>query len=140
VSALGVNTAVGPTGTIRASGDISSGYSDVRLKTNIQTIENGLNKVLKLSGIYYTPNKLAKDYGFNENDKQVGLIAQQVEVVAPEIISIAPFDSNENEKSNSGMNFMTVKYELVVPLLIEAVKEQQTMINSLLDKVDRDDR
>ena len=65
----------------------------------------------------------------------MGVIAQEVEKVLPQIVVPAPFDIGQNadgtEYSISGENYKTVQYEKLVPLLIEAIKEQQKQIDEL---------
>jgi hypothetical protein len=87
-----------------------------------------------MTGIYYTINKVAEKYGYNDYTRQVGLIAQQIESLAPEVIKPAPFDMDENGNSKSGQNYLTIQYEKIIPILIEAVKEQQTRIKILLEE------
>jgi len=62
---------------------------------------------------------------------EVGLIAQEVEAVLPEIIHNAPFDRDEDDNSISGEDYKTLQYERVVPLLVEAIKELKEEINKL---------
>jgi hypothetical protein len=137
VSALGINTTVGPTGSIRASSDIISGYSDARLKTKIAVIENCLEKILNMTGIYYTQNRLAEKYGYKDYSRKVGLIAQQIQPSVPEIISQAPFDIDENGKSKTGENFLAVQYEKLIPVITQAIKEQQLIITDLIKKIEK---
>ena len=63
------------------------------------------------------------------------LIAQDVQAVLPEAVAPAPFDTDSNGNSISGQNFLTVRYEKIVPLLIEAIKEQQTQIEELKSQI-----
>jgi hypothetical protein len=49
----------------------------------------------------------------------------------PEAVKLAPFDRDEDGKSKSGENYLTIQYEKVVPLLVEAIKEQQKQIEEL---------
>ena len=123
---------------MRASGDITSNYSDIRLKTNIQPIENCIEKIQRLSGIYFTPNLLAKQYGYHEDKRNIGLIAQQVEPHIPEVITIAPFDQNSQGESKSGHRYLAIKYEKLVPIIVQAIKEQQIEISKLLSKIKKD--
>lgn len=123
----------GVSGEIRASNEITAYYSDRRLKANVRPIDNALEKVLCLNGILYTPNTLAESYGYDINKKLVGLFADEVESVLPEAVRPAPFDQDLEGNSKSGENYKTVQYEKIVPLLIEAIKEQQTMINQILE-------
>ena len=135
-TSLGVGTAAsGTTGEIRATNEITAYYSDERLKTVEGKIENALDKVDQLSGYYYTANEEAGQFGYDTEKKQVGVLAQEVEKVLPEIVTRAPFDiekdENGNEKSKSGKEYKTVKYEKLIPLLIEAIKELKAEITRL---------
>jgi len=132
ILSLGVGTAAsGTIGEIRATNEITAYYSDRRLKENVQVIDNALVKVLSLTGITYTPNAVAESYGYDRNSKLVGVFADDVESVLPEAVRPAPFDIDETGNSKSGENYKTVQYEKIVPLLIEAIKEQQKAIDSL---------
>jgi hypothetical protein len=122
-------------GNVTATGEITAYYSDRRLKENVKLIDNALDKVLSLNGITYTPNDLAESFGFNKNKKIVGLFADEVEAVLPEATKPAPFDLDENGGSKSGENYKTVQYEKVVPLLVEAIKDQQKQIAQLTEMV-----
>ena len=63
---------------------------------------------------------------------QVGVSAQSVKEVLPEIVSLAPFDTNaETKESKSGKDYMTVDYAKLTPLLIEAIKELKVEIKKL---------
>lgn len=118
---LGVGTASsGVAGEIRATNAITSYYSDDRLKTRLGIIDNALEKVLTLDGFYYEANEVAQDLGYDVK-REVGVSAQQVQAVLPEIVSPAPIDDK----------YLTVRYERLVPLLIEAIKEQQKQIDEL---------
>jgi hypothetical protein len=134
---LGVGTvASGTTGEIRATNEITAYYSDRRLKENVEVIDNAVTKVLSLNGITYTPNDLAASFGYNKTVKLVGLFADEVESVLPEATRPAPFDIDENGNSKSGENYKTIQYEKLVPLLIEAIKEQQNSINELRNELE----
>jgi hypothetical protein len=84
-----------------------------------------------LNGVIYTQNKLAETYGYLNYNKQVGLIAQEVQKIIPEAVSKAPFDTDEKGNSISGMNYLTIHYEKIIPLIIETIKEQQKEIESI---------
>ena len=132
---LSVGTTSDPgAGAIYATGNITAFFSDIRLKNNQGRIDNALDKVSKLSGIYYTTNEIAKEYGYTDKARQVGVIAQEVKEVLPEIVKAAPFDLDENGKSKSGEDYMTVQYDKLVPLLIEAIKELVKRIEILETK------
>ena len=101
-------------GNIVADGNITA-YSDERLKDNIETIENGLAKVNELRGVSYT----------KDNKKSIGVIAQEVEKVLPEVV----ITGNTEDK------FKSVDYGRLTAVLIEAIKEQQEQIETLTAKV-----
>lgn len=122
---------LGVTGDITATGNIIGYYSDSRLKSNIRIIDHALDKVSALSGVFYTASELAATYGYTSTELEVGVIAQQVQAVLPEVIKLAPFDTNIDGTSKSGENYLTVQYERIVPLLIEAIKELKAEIDSL---------
>lgn len=137
---FGVGTAAsGTTGEIRATNAITSFYSDERLKKEITVIENAVDKVMQLRGVTFKANELAESFGYTSDKEQVGVIAQDVQKVLPQVVVPAPFDRiriDENtEISRSGENYMTVHYEKIVPLLIEAIKEQQAQIEELKAKL-----
>ena len=96
--------------------------SDIRLKENISPIKNALEKVSKLNGVEYD-FKDSKDYGYLKKH-QIGLIAQEVEKVIPEVVS-------EQENGNLG-----VSYQHLTAVLVEAIKEQQSKIDSLKKEIE----
>ena len=135
-NSIGIGNAASTTaGEIRATNNITAYYSDERLKTNIVNIPNALEKVLQLNGVTFNANDLAATFGYTNQTQQVGVIAQQVEAVLPQIVVPAPFDIGVNDDGNeysvSGENFKTVQYEKLVPLLIEAIKELTIEVNKL---------
>ena len=133
---VGVNRS-GTAGEIRASNNITAYYSDERLKDFHGKIENAVDKVKTINGYYYSENEKAKEFGYERQDKiQVGVSAQEIEKVLPEVVSLAPFDIGEDQKSKSGEDYKTVDYARIVPLLIEAIKEQQEQIKTLEEKLD----
>jgi hypothetical protein len=102
-------------GSIRATGSITAN-SDVRLKKNIERIENALQKVSEISG--YTYNTIY------DEERHAGVIAQEIDKVLPEIVN----------KGNDGL--MGVEYGNISALLIEAIKEQKILIDNLQAKVE----
>lgn len=119
---IGVGTApdTANTGSIRTVNNITSYYSDDRLKTRMDNISSALEKVQSLNGFYYTANDLAQSLGYS-NKVEVGLSAQEVQSVLPEVIAAAPIDSQ----------YMTIHYERVIPLLVEAIKELSAEVEKL---------
>ena len=138
---LGVNTpASGTAGQIRATDNITAYYSDRRLKTDIKLIDNALDKVNQISGVTFKSNEEAAKYGYTDIKTQVGVIAQEIEAVLPEVVVPAPFDIGKNEDgteySKSGQSYNTVQYEKLVPLLIEAIKEMSNKIDNLEGQIE----
>lgn len=109
------------TGEIRASQDVVAYFSDDRLKTRETNIPNALEKVETLNGFYFRNNDTAKSLGYTNDALQVGVSAQEVNAILPEIVTPAPVNSQ----------YMTVKYDKLVPLLIEAIKELSTRVKEL---------
>jgi hypothetical protein len=121
VGSFGVGTAAsGTAGEIRATNNITAYYSDDRLKTKLGNIENALNKLMDLNGFYYEANETAQELGYKVK-REVGLSAQEVQKVLPEIVSPAPIDDK----------YLTIHYEKVIPLLVEAIKELKQEIDML---------
>ena len=111
--------------------EVTAYYSDIRLKTRVGTIDNAIEKVKAIETFKYVNNELANSFGFTDTDVHVGVSAQSVEAVLPEIVRHAPFDMKSQDGdtiSASGEWYKTVQYDKLVPLLIEAIKEQQTII------------
>jgi hypothetical protein len=123
-----VRLTITSSGNATLTGSLTQNSSDIRLKENIQPITNSLEKVKSLSGFTYNWNKTAQDIGFKgeEHDElQVGLSAQDVEKIQPEVVKPAPIDNN----------YKTIQYEKLVPLLVEAIKEQQEQIETLKTEI-----
>ena len=138
-NSLGIGTsASGTNGEIRATGDVIAFFSDERLKDILGTIPDPINKVMQLSGVFFKNNDVANKYGYTKKNVQIGVIAQEVQKVLPDAIDLAPFDTeydaDENKYSRSGQYYLTVRHERIIPLLIEAFKEQQKNIDTLLEK------
>jgi len=90
--------------------------SDEQLKENISTIQNPIDKVNALRGV---------DFNWKENGKkQIGVIAQEVEKILPELVEMRPD------------GYKGVHYDNIIGLLIESIKEQQKQINELKEKID----
>jgi hypothetical protein len=114
---------------LRAEGDVIAYYSDMRLKDKVGDIENALDKVGKLNGFYYRNNKEANFIGYAGNDLQVGLSAQDVESVLPEIVHLAP------RAERMGYDYKTINYDRVVPLLVNAINEQKEIVESQKEEI-----
>lgn len=120
-NSLGVGTAAsGTAGEIRATNNVTAYFSDDRLKTKLCLISDALNKLCSLEGFYYEPNETAQALGYTVQ-KEVGVSAQQVKAIMPEVVAPAPVDEQ----------YLTVRYERLVPLLIEAIKELTAKVEAL---------
>jgi hypothetical protein len=123
-------------GSIGATADITAFTSDERLKSKTGPITDALDKVCTLDTFTYTHNDLARSFGFTDKRQYVGISAQQVRKVQPEVVRIAPFDA-DGEGSKSGQDYITVQYERLVPLLIEALKEERKAREALEERLER---
>lgn len=124
-------------GNIVATGTITHSYSDKRLKIFTSNIHNSLDIINNLNGYYYSPNEIAINAGF-ENEKQIGLSAQEVQKVLPEIVKIAPFDMSKDDNgtisSASGENYLTICYERLGAVFVEAIKDLTSQIKELKEE------
>jgi len=123
---------------LRSYYDIIAYASDRRLKENIRPIENAVAKVRTITGMVFDWKEMVRDLGFEPNAKtEVGVFAQDVEAVLPEAVTVAPFDYDWKKpgQSISGERYLTVKYEKLVPLLIQAIKEQQDQLDELRELI-----
>jgi hypothetical protein len=126
-------------GSIIATGNVTAYYSDMRLKNKIDDVKEPLKIIEKLHGFYYTANDIARHYGYSNTKTEIGLSAQDVFTVLPEIVSIAPFDTsnispditNPKYVSISGENYLTVSYERLAPIFVECIKQLNDEIRSL---------
>ena len=103
-------------GTIRATGDVIA-YSDARVKDNVETIENALDKVTQLRGVSYTRNDV------EDKTTKIGVIAQEVLEVVPEVVQ----QDDEGKYS--------VAYGNMVGLLIESIKELKAEVDELKSRL-----
>ena len=111
-------------GNLLIGGNITAYYSsDITLKENVRPIENALFKVNQLNGVKFTWNENAEKAD-REKGEDVGLIAQDVQKVLPEIVQI--------RKNGT----LAIQYEKVVPLLVEAIKDQQIIIENLQQRLE----
>jgi hypothetical protein len=114
-------------GTLHVSGDVlafSSTISDERLKDNATEIKGALNKIEAMRGVSYTWNK-----GSRKGQKDIGVIAQEVEQVIPEIVREYKFEVGEFEGDET--KYKTVDYEKLSAVLIEAIKELSAKVKTL---------
>ena len=130
-------------GNIVASGNVTAYASDERLKTNIRPIENAIDKIKAIRGVHYDWIDTVEDVGFMPDQKldNIGVIAQEIEEVLPQVVKPAPFDRERSAETNwefvskSGEEYKTVDYDKITALLIQGMKEQQELIEALEAKV-----
>ena len=108
--------------------------SDDRLKDYTSNIRNPLDLINKINGFHYVPNNLAQQYGFKKIN-EVGLSAQEVQIILPEVVKPAPFDMIRDDYNNlvskSGENYLTICYDKMAPLFVESIKALKKEINEL---------
>ena len=126
-------------GAIGATGDITAYYSDERLKNIKEYVKDVLPSLSKINVFKYNCNDLAESYGFDKSKNEIGLSAQEIQRHYPELVTLAPFDSTLHEETQkimsiSGEDYLTLKYDRLSPLLLQAIKELNNKYNALEDK------
>ena len=107
-------------GAVTSSNNITA-FSDIRLKKDVKTIENALDKVCKLRGVEYTRK--------SNEEREIGVIAQEVKEIVPELVTIQEEDNSINGDGLKDIH--TMKYQNTVGLLIEAIKDLKAEIEEL---------
>jgi hypothetical protein len=102
--------------------------SDRKAKTNIQDLKDSLSKVLNLRGVSFDWNVDIVPNKASQQQSSVGLIAQEVEKIIPEVVVTERIEGND---------LKTVEYANLTAILIEAIKEQQRQIDELRQTVDK---
>jgi len=97
-----------------ANGTLTINTSDIRLKENVEPLNNSLEKLLQLSGVTYN--------WIGQEEKRIGFIAQDVEKIIPELV----FTNNNTEEKIKGIH-----QDNLTAILVEAIKEQQKIIEEL---------
>ena len=129
-------------GLLTCNGDIQAYYSDERLKEDFQPITNAIDKLKTLDTFTYVSNGLARSFDCYKDDteRHVGVSAQQIQKVLPEVVKIAPFDievKDEKITSKSGQNYLTVQYDKLVPFIMAALKEEIQKREALEEKLEK---
>ena len=119
-----IDGGLGVAGDIHAGADVTAySASDQRLKTNLQPIENSLDKVKSLTGYTFNWNELAENKP--QDQREAGVIAQDVEAVLPEVTT------------TRDDGYKAVRYEKMVPMLIEAIKELSDKVDAQQQEIER---
>lgn len=156
ISAYGLNGDVNiDGGSLHVSGDITAGgsiteTSDRNLKENIQPLQNGISTIMKLNPSTYNFRGNGEYNGLRlSTGLRYGLIAQEVEEVLPSLVKDNIHTYTESENSGSGpdataenevrktMEYKSMNYTELVPILIKAVQEQQEVIEQLQKEVEK---
>ena len=122
---------VGAVGEIRATNEITAYYSsDQVLKENVRLISNPIEMLNQIRGVYFDWKDSYISYrggedGYFVRKHDVGVIAQDVEKVLPQVVAL------------KGDGYLGVKYEKIIPLLIESIKAQQQQIAQLQDAINK---
>ena len=111
-------------GVIVSNGEITAFASDDRLKTNKVNIGNAVDKVKSLNGFTFNFNEIGVSLGFDTETTHAGVSAQEVAKVLPEAVT-----------TRADGEYLTVKYEKLVPLLLEAVKELSAEVDQLKSQI-----
>jgi hypothetical protein len=124
-------TSTGVTGELRATNEITAYFgSDARLKENVKLIDDPITLINQIRGVYFDwtdehINRRGGEDGYFVRKHDIGVIAQEIEAVLPEIVA------------TRDDGFKAVRYEKIVPLLIESIKAQQKQITQLQTLVDQ---
>ena len=106
------------------TGILSVTSSDERLKKNITPIQNSLDIITNLRGVYFNW-KDNEDFNSGDETRQIGMIAQEVEEFLPEAVTL-----------NGNKDYKTIRYSEMIGLLIEGIKEQNTLIQNLQSEIE----
>ena len=133
------------TGNLYVTGNVYANYSDIRLKKDVEVIKSAISKIKQLRGVTYTWNdeqvNILKE---RAGIRDIGLIAQEVQSIEPLLteeyktrLNTPSKDPKEaaNFISKESEAYMTVKYEKLVALLVEGIKEQQLQIEELKQSI-----
>ena len=101
----------------------SGQISDTRLKADILKLENVIQKIKKLNSYYFNWSNEAKENFSVNNERQIGVLAQDIETVFPELVS-------ENKEG-----YKTMDYVKLTPILLQAIKEQQSQIEIMEERI-----
>ena len=113
---------IGGAGFFSGTVTASHSFSDERLKENITVIPNALDKIKTLRGITFTRK--------SDGSSGTGLIAQELEKVLPDAVYETKTMSDDDDTE-----YKAITYEVTVGLLVEGIKEQQTIIDDLKARI-----
>jgi hypothetical protein len=108
------------------TGNVTAYWSDRRLKKNVETLENSIDVVKKLRGVIFQWNETGKGIFNGSDEPETGFIAQEVQEHIPSAVR-----ENKLAKAEDGSHYLTIDQDKIVPYLVEAIKEQQEMIETM---------
>jgi hypothetical protein len=119
--------------------DVVQYYSDERLKDKVGTLDGALEMVKSWTPFKYRDSAIAKSFNLYNDRVQVGLSAQEVQRSLPELVELAPFDTETDYSdtnaprrySKSGEDYLTLNYMRLVPVLVQAIKELEARVAQL---------
>lgn len=119
--------------------------SDSRLKRDIKPINNALSLINKLEPVsYYFNTEKYPKIGLDENRLSYGFIAQDLEKILPEMVKDKNLKINSTDIKDANLNmksetevFKVVNYTLLIPILTQAIQEQQTIINEQNKRIEK---
>ena len=114
------------------SGSYTPSGSDDRLKKNKVGITSALTKVCAMEGFTFEWNDVADKIGMSDGDRHFGLSAQTVEPLAPEVVVVNDTLINPDDGTN---DYKTIRYDRLVPMLVEAIKDLKTENDSLKTRI-----
>ena len=134
---IGTNT---PATKLHVNGIIThgglTGPSDSRLKKNIQPLEYGLKEILKITPVTYNWNGKA---GLNDVQTHVGVVAQNIQSLIPEVVSTWTYTDIKDDKTESE-KFLAIQTDVVQYILINAVKELHEIIDAQAERIEQLER
>jgi hypothetical protein len=112
----------------KVGGGSWAGYSDLRLKQNVVPYTDGLVALLKIKPVWYNYNQLS---GYDVTKKYVGVLAQDLKEVSPYMVT-----ESATKKAADGSGYLSVDNSAMTYMLINAVKEQQAVIEALKKRIE----
>ena len=115
-------------GNFNCTGNITAYYSDARLKEDLRRIEDSGDVIDSLTGYRYRWNEVGRRLTLRDSETvEIGLIAQDVQRVVPQAVSV----NKANQKEGEAEEYLTIHYDKLVPFLVEAVKDLRARVASL---------
>ena len=108
-----------------------SSYSDDRLKVKTGSISNTLDIIKNLDAFKFAPNETALNLGIPYRGEEIGVSAQQIQQVFPEIVKKSIVDVNTDGTSKSGEDYLSVDYPKLSVVLLQTCKDLLSKLENL---------